>query len=76
MRSGGTRIIEAVYCLEGGATLEDLTTGTLYEVKPGTLYALDNTGAAPLEGDPTDARDLRVRSTSYRRRDTRCRRLV
>ena len=33
--------LEAVYCLEGEATLEDLTTGTLYEVKPGTLYALD-----------------------------------
>lgn len=34
--------LEAVYCLEGEATLEDLATGTLYEVKPGTLYALDN----------------------------------
>jgi L-ectoine synthase len=33
--------LETVYCLEGEATLEDLTTGTLYEIKPGTLYALD-----------------------------------
>lgn len=33
--------LEAVYCLEGEGTLEDLTTNKLYEVKPGTLYALD-----------------------------------
>ena len=33
--------LEAVYCLEGEATLEDLATGTVYVVKPGTLYALD-----------------------------------
>jgi L-ectoine synthase len=34
--------LEAVYCLEGEGTLEDLTTNKVYEVKPGTLYALDN----------------------------------
>jgi L-ectoine synthase len=34
--------LEAVYCLEGEGTLEDLTTNTVYKVKPGTLYALDN----------------------------------
>ena len=33
--------LEAVYCLEGEGTLEDLTTRKLYEIKPGTLYALD-----------------------------------
>jgi L-ectoine synthase len=33
--------LEAVYCLEGEGTLEDLTTNKLYEVRPGTLYALD-----------------------------------
>jgi L-ectoine synthase len=33
--------LEAVYCLEGEGTLEDLTTGTVYNIRPGTLYALD-----------------------------------
>ena len=33
--------LEAVYCLEGEGVLEDLTTGRTYEIKPGTLYALD-----------------------------------
>jgi len=33
--------LEAVYCLEGEGTLEDLATGRLYTIKPGTLYALD-----------------------------------
>ena len=33
--------LEAVYCLEGEGTLEDLVTGDVYVIKPGTLYALD-----------------------------------
>ena len=33
--------LEAVYCLEGEGILEDLTTGKLYNIKPGTLYALN-----------------------------------
>ena len=33
--------LEAVYCLEGEGTLEDLETGAVYVIKPGTLYALD-----------------------------------
>ena len=33
--------LEAVYCLEGEATLEDLATGEIHVIKPGTLYALD-----------------------------------
>jgi L-ectoine synthase len=33
--------LETVYCLEGEGVLEDLTTGRHYEIKPGTLYALD-----------------------------------
>ncbi len=32
---------EAVYCIEGEGTLEDLSTGKIYDIKPGTLYALD-----------------------------------
>lgn len=34
--------LETVYCLEGDGLLEDLGTGMFYEIKPGTLYALDN----------------------------------
>lgn len=33
--------LEAVYCLQGEGTLEDLATGRIYVIKPGTLYALD-----------------------------------
>src|SRR5260370_27631706 len=33
--------LEAVYCLEDEGTLEDLSTGKVYVIKPGTLYALD-----------------------------------
>jgi L-ectoine synthase len=33
--------LEAVYCLEGEGVLEDLVTGKSYEIRPGTLYALD-----------------------------------
>jgi L-ectoine synthase len=33
--------LEAVYCLEGEGTLEDLATGKVYAIRPGTLYALD-----------------------------------
>lgn len=33
--------LEACYCLEGEAELEDLSTGTTHEIEPGTLYALD-----------------------------------
>lgn len=33
--------LEAVYCLEGEGRLEDLATGEVHVIKPGTLYALD-----------------------------------
>jgi L-ectoine synthase len=33
--------LEAVYCLEGQATLEDLSTGATHLIKPGTLYAFN-----------------------------------
>ena len=33
--------LETVYCIEGEGTVEDLATGRVYPVKPGTLYALD-----------------------------------
>lgn len=33
--------LEAVYCIEGEGTLEDVATGEVHRVVPGTLYALD-----------------------------------
>ncbi len=34
--------IEAVYCIEGQGTLEDLATGEIHALAPGTLYLLNN----------------------------------
>jgi L-ectoine synthase len=33
--------LEAVYCIEGEGTVEDTDTGTIHEIGPGTVYALD-----------------------------------
>ncbi len=33
---------EACYCLEGEGTVEELDTGTIHVIKPGTLYAMNN----------------------------------
>lgn len=32
---------EAVYCIEGRATIEDCATGEIHEITPGVMYALD-----------------------------------
>ena len=33
--------LEAVYCIEGHAEVTDLATGETHELRPGSLYALD-----------------------------------
>ena len=33
--------LEACYCIEGEGSVEELDTGTIHEVKPGTLYAMN-----------------------------------
>lgn len=33
--------LEACYCLEGRGQLEELETGSLHDIRPGTLYAMD-----------------------------------
>lgn len=33
--------VEAVYCVEGEGEIEDLETGAVHPIAPGTLYALD-----------------------------------
>lgn len=34
--------LEAVYCIEGEAEIEDLATGERHRIVPGTIYALDD----------------------------------
>ena len=33
--------LEAVYCIEGEGSIEDLATGERHEIRPGVVYALD-----------------------------------
>lgn len=33
--------LESVYCMAGEGEIEDLATGVVYPIKPGTVYALD-----------------------------------
>lgn len=33
--------LEAVYCIEGEGTLEDVETGDVHQIRAGTVYALD-----------------------------------
>lgn len=33
--------IEAVYCIEGEGEIEKLETGDIYQIKPGTMYLLN-----------------------------------
>ncbi len=34
--------LEACYCLEGEGTVEEVDSGTVHEIRPGTLYAMNN----------------------------------
>jgi L-ectoine synthase len=34
--------LEACYCLEGEGTVEELDTGIIHHIRPGTLYAMNN----------------------------------
>ncbi len=34
--------LQACYCLEGQGTVEELETGTVHEIKAGTLFAMNN----------------------------------
>lgn len=42
--------LEAVYCIEGSGEIEDLATGTVHQIRPGTLYALDRHDEHKLRG--------------------------
>ncbi|MFP5578886.1 MAG: ectoine synthase [Acidimicrobiia bacterium] len=34
--------LEGVYCIEGKATIEDKATGEVHEIRPGTIYLLND----------------------------------
>ena len=34
--------LEACYCIEGEGTVEEVDTGTVHDIRPGTLYAMNN----------------------------------
>ena len=34
--------LEACYCIEGEGTVEELENGKIHEIKPGTLYAMND----------------------------------
>ncbi|SDD83963.1 ectoine synthase [Ruegeria marina] len=34
--------LEACYCLEGSGTVEELNSGKVHQIRPGTLYAMNN----------------------------------
>ncbi|WP_029014992.1 ectoine synthase [Niveispirillum irakense] len=34
--------LETVYCISGEGSIEDLATGEIHEIKPGTMYSLNN----------------------------------
>lgn len=42
--------LEAVYCISGEGSIEDLATGLKHEIGPGTLYALDKNDRHILRG--------------------------
>jgi L-ectoine synthase len=42
--------LEAVYCISGEGSVEDLATGEIHPIKPGVLYALDKHDRHVLRG--------------------------
>lgn len=44
--------LEAVYCISGTGSVEDLATGTIHAIKPGVVYALDQHDRHVLRADP------------------------
>lgn len=42
--------LEAVYCIEGDGEVETVKDGKVYQIKPGTMYALDKNDEHYLRG--------------------------
>jgi L-ectoine synthase len=43
--------LEAVYCIEGRGRVTEIRTGTVHELEPGTLYALNDNDHHVLEAE-------------------------
>lgn len=48
--------LEAVYCVSGDGSIEDIASGNVYQIKPGVLYALDKNDRHILRGGTEDMR--------------------
>ncbi len=48
--------LEAVYCVAGNGSIEDLETGEVHQIEDGTLYALDKHDRHILRGGTEDMR--------------------
>ncbi len=48
--------LEAVYCVAGNGSIEDLSTGQVHPIEDGTLYALDKHDRHVLRGGTEDMR--------------------
>ncbi len=48
--------LEAVYCVAGNGSIEDLATGEVHEISDGTLYALDKHDRHVVRGGTEDMR--------------------
>jgi len=48
--------LEAVYCVAGNGSIEDLATSEVHEIRDGTLYALDKNDRHILRGGTEDMR--------------------
>ncbi|PLX48136.1 MAG: L-ectoine synthase [Desulfobulbaceae bacterium] len=48
--------LEAVYCVAGNGTIEDLATGEVHDIHDGVIYALNNHDRHILKGGSEDMR--------------------
>lgn len=46
--------LEAVYCISGDGSIEQLSTGTVHKIEPGVMYALDKNDPHILRGGSKD----------------------
>ncbi|MDV2988931.1 MAG: ectoine synthase [Dehalogenimonas sp.] len=52
--------LEAVYCVAGNGSIEDLATGEVHQIEPGVLYALDKHDRHILRGGTVDMKMICV----------------
>lgn len=62
--------LEAVYCVQGNGSIEDLGTGEVHAIKDGVLYALDQHDRHILRGGSEDMRMICVFNPPVTGRET------